>query len=138
MTALYGLSAAGPQRVIPARLKLWWNHPVRVAPAVPRIDIVAIAARRRMPVAPVLGLDEQGVVVARRKNRCALEGERDGGNAHEHVGLGIAKQLRARKFRCRAGNGTFRQRARDSQLREPAGRRKRSQGWYSAKFTARP
>jgi hypothetical protein len=55
MTALYRLSAAAVlQRVIPARLKLRRNHPVRVAHAVPLIEVVAVAARRRMAVTAVL------------------------------------------------------------------------------------
>jgi hypothetical protein len=84
MTALYGLSAAVPQRVIPARLKLRRDHSVRVTHSVPRIEVVTVAARRRMPVAPVSGLMEQGVVVVRRKSRCGLKGDRYGSNAHEH------------------------------------------------------
>ena len=56
VTAWYRPPAAAVlQGIIPARLKPRRHHPVPVALAVPLIEIVAVAARRRMAVTAVAG-----------------------------------------------------------------------------------
>ena len=86
MTAWYRSSAAAVlQRVIPARLELWGHHPVRVAHAVPAIDIVAVAARRRAAVTTVLDFLNWRIAIVQHVSRSSqLERESHAGNACEH------------------------------------------------------
>jgi hypothetical protein len=78
-------TAAVLQRIIPARLELRRHHPVRVAYAVPAIDIVAVAARRRAAVAMVLDFLDWGIAFVQRVSRSSqLERESHAGNACEH------------------------------------------------------
>jgi hypothetical protein len=61
VTAWYRPPAAAVlQGIIAARLKPRRHHPVRVALAVPLIEIVAVAARRRMALAVPDFLDQGG------------------------------------------------------------------------------
>jgi hypothetical protein len=53
MAAWYSPTAAILQRVSPARFKLGWNRPVRVALALPRIDVGTIPARHGVATASV-------------------------------------------------------------------------------------
>src|SRR5205807_3120966 len=67
VTAWYRPPAAAVlQGIVAARLKLRRHHPVRVALAVPLIEIVAVAARRRMAVTAVPDFLGQGDAFVQR------------------------------------------------------------------------
>ena len=89
MTAWYRSSAAAVlHRVIPARLELWGHHPVRVAHAVPAIDVVAVTTRQRTAVTAVLDFLNWKIAIVQCVSRPRqLKRERHAGNACEHVEL---------------------------------------------------
>jgi hypothetical protein len=64
-------AAAVLQGIIAARLKLRRHRPVRVALAVPLIEIVAVAARRRMAVTAGPDFVDQGRAFVQRLGRYA-------------------------------------------------------------------
>jgi len=94
VTAWYRPPAAAVlEGIIPARLKPRRYHPVPVALAVPLIEIVAVAARRRMAVTAVadfLGqdfLDREDAFVQRVGSYAQLQRERYAGHAGEHLSV---------------------------------------------------
>ena len=86
MAAWHRSSAAAVlQGIIPARLELRRHHSVRVAHAVPAIDIVAVAARRRATVTAVLDFLNWKIAIVQCVSRSTqLKRERQAGNACEH------------------------------------------------------
>ena len=73
------------QRIIPSRLILERHPSVRVAQAVPLIEIVAVAARRRTAVTAVADfLDQRIACVQLGRRRTQLQRERRDGDACEH------------------------------------------------------